>query len=229
MIYLPKSQPAPQSLSIEKSKASGTYLTHEVLTRLKKDFRNKCYICEFKKPPTINVEHFHPHQGDIDKKFDWDNLFYSCAHCNNIKLAKYDNILNCTKKEHNVDTQIHYRIYPFPAMEAEITSSNDDSIVQDTVEFLLKVYNGHTDLKTIEAENIRSKLIEEIVSFQELLFKYISLDVIDANDETRKNDLKNSIIDQLKPSSDFTAFKRCIIRDYRDGTPLKDDFISYCE
>ncbi|MCP5046806.1 MAG: HNH endonuclease, partial [bacterium] len=72
-----------------------------VLERVKRDFKNKCYICEYKEPPSINIEHFLPHRGDKDLKFDWDNLFWSCAHCNNTKGDKFDNILNCTNPEHD--------------------------------------------------------------------------------------------------------------------------------
>lgn len=62
MIYFPKSQPAPECLEIEKSKANGDYKQPEVLERLQDDFKNKCYLCEDKDITSINVEHFKPHQ-----------------------------------------------------------------------------------------------------------------------------------------------------------------------
>ena len=58
MLYFKKSQPAPKCLAIEKKKSNGDYKCGTVLARLKDDFRNKCYICEYSKPPSINVEHF---------------------------------------------------------------------------------------------------------------------------------------------------------------------------
>ncbi|HEY5125388.1 MAG TPA: HNH endonuclease, partial [Ignavibacteria bacterium] len=108
MVYLEKSQPAPDCLEIEKAKANGNYRSAEVLNRLKNDFKNKCYICEYKEPVTINVEHFRPHKGNKDLEFDWNNLFWACGHCNNIKLAKFDNILNCTDLTHNIEKKLKY-------------------------------------------------------------------------------------------------------------------------
>jgi uncharacterized protein (TIGR02646 family) len=114
MVYFEKSQPAPACLVLEKGKANGDYKTPETLRRLENDFKNKCYICESKAPHTINVEHFNPHQGNQDLKFDWNNLFWACGHCNNTKLATHNNLLNCTDINDNVEEAIHYYINPFP-------------------------------------------------------------------------------------------------------------------
>ena len=54
------------------------------MKQLKKVFFGKCYICEIKPVQDPQVEHLYPHKGNIDKKFDWNNLFYSCSHCNNV-------------------------------------------------------------------------------------------------------------------------------------------------
>lgn len=75
MVYIEKSQPAPKCLDKEKNKANGDYRCASVLDRIKNDFRNKCYICEYKEPVSINIEHFRPHKGDKNLKFDWNNLF----------------------------------------------------------------------------------------------------------------------------------------------------------
>jgi len=44
MVYLEKSQPAPESLAKEKIKKSGKYDGDDVLQRLYADFKNKCYV-----------------------------------------------------------------------------------------------------------------------------------------------------------------------------------------
>jgi uncharacterized protein (TIGR02646 family) len=96
MIFIKKSEPNSSILEIlesEKTKTNGNYRQEEILNKLKEDFKDKCYICEYKKPTTLNVEHFVPHRGNIDLKFSWDNLFLSCSHCNNIKSDIYDEIL----------------------------------------------------------------------------------------------------------------------------------------
>lgn len=49
------------------------------------------------------VEHLLPHKNGKykDRKFDWENLFWACGHCNGIKNQnKYDEgILNCCKRD----------------------------------------------------------------------------------------------------------------------------------
>jgi 5-methylcytosine-specific restriction endonuclease McrA len=79
-----------------------------VLNRIQTDFRNKCYLCEFKAPTNINTEHFFPHKGNVDLKFDWNNLFYCCGHCNNTKgdRPEFDEILNCTIEADEIESKI---------------------------------------------------------------------------------------------------------------------------
>lgn len=222
MIYLPKSQPAPESLAIEKSKILGTYRTEDVLQRLMVDFKNKCYICEEKAPSSINIEHFKPHKGDLDLKFDWNNLFYCCVHCNNTKLAKpiFDEILNCTLEE-NIDKQIRYFINPFPKEKPEISALKNDEKTRNTVELLNQAYNGTTALKLIESANIRIKLLHEIKKFNDLLSAF------DNNSYTseEKDFFKSLIIKKLNISSSFTAFKRWIIRENEHYSEIFKDYI----
>ena len=209
MIYLPKSQPAPKCLSTEKTKVSGSYNCNDVLKRLKLDFKNKCYICETKEPHSINTEHFLPHKGNVDLKFEWNNLYYCCAHCNNTKLAVplFDNILNCTIESDEVDKKIKYLINPFPGELADISAIENTEQINNTVELLKSVYNGKTVLKKIESANIRSKLLTEIRNFQDLLFDYFD----DGFNDEEKEKIKDQIIRHLKPTSNFTAFKKWII------------------
>ena len=96
----------------------------------------------------IEIEHFVPHQGDIDLKFDWLNLFFACGHCNNTKLAKYDGILNCTL-DSEIEAKIKYWMNPYPKENIEITALEDSEIVSQTVELLNKIYNGVTATKNI--------------------------------------------------------------------------------
>jgi hypothetical protein len=63
MVHLPKTQPGPPCLEVEKTKANGTYHCEGVLELIQKDFKNKCYICEDKAPLSINIEHFKRHHG----------------------------------------------------------------------------------------------------------------------------------------------------------------------
>jgi uncharacterized protein (TIGR02646 family) len=212
MVHLPKAQPGPPCLEVEKTKANGTYHCEGVLERIQKDFKNKCYLCEDKAPLSINIEHFKPHRGDKELKFDWNNLYYACSHCNNTKLDKYEYILDSTRSADGVDQRIKYKINPFPKEKAVITALEDDQAINDTVALLQAIYNGTTELKRIESANLRSKLLKEIRRFQELLFNYYDNEF----DDEEKRIIKDKIIRELRSTSCFTAFKRWIVRDHTE-------------
>jgi uncharacterized protein (TIGR02646 family) len=222
MVYLEKSQPAPTSLAVEKQKANGDYKKEDVLERLKKDFKNKCYICEFKAPTSINVEHFEPHKGDIDKKFDWNNLFLSCPHCNSTKGDKYNNILNCTNKAHDVENKLKYIFNPFPVEYVDIFALDGSAKTQNTKELLLAIYNGTTPLKKLESVNLRKCILNEIEDFQQLLLTYFD----DTISEERKQSLLSKICMHIGRESHFTAFKRWIIK---EDPKLNKEFGKYID
>ena len=208
MIYFEKSQPAPECLEREKSKASGDYKCDDVLDRLKSDFYNKCYICEMSSPPSINVEHFVPHENNVDLKFSWDNLFWSCAHCNNSKQARFKNLLNCTQKDDAVELRLRQTCNPFPCERVRIEALDNDARTIETMRLLDEAYNGTTKLKTMESANIRDALLLEIQEFQELLFYYFGLKPFGD-----KAMVLGRIQGHLNRQSSFTAIKRWVIRD----------------
>jgi len=211
MLYFEKSQPAPECLENEKLKTRGDYKCGCVLERLKADFKNKCYICESKAPLSINVEHFKPHLNfkHKDLAFDWNNLFWSCAHCNNIKLAKFTNLLDCTNLNDEIETKLEYLFTPLPYELVKIETIYSDAKTLETKTLLLNVFNGTTHLKTIESDNIRSELAKEIRSFQKSLVKYFD----DRNSKKDKNKYLRRIKNHLHIASAFTSFKRQTIKD----------------
>ena len=210
MINIVKSQPAPACLQQEKLKQSGDYKCGDVLERLKNDFHNKCYICEEKYITSMNVEHFKPHRNtDIELKFDWNNLFLACAHCNNTKRANpdYDNLLNCTDETPRILEMIQFKVESFPKEEVIIVPLVFNTEVINTVTLLKETYNGTTTLKALESANLRQKLVNELLEFE----KYMELFLDINTPERRKRRLKEKIINHLQPDSAFTAFKRWII------------------
>lgn len=46
MVKIERSFPAPKSLDIAARKQSGSYSGPDVIEQLRRDFHNKCYICE---------------------------------------------------------------------------------------------------------------------------------------------------------------------------------------
>lgn len=221
MINTIKSTPPPECLEKESKKANGNYSCGDVLERLTNDFFNKCYLCEWGPLTSMNVDHFKPHKGDKDLKFDWDNLFLACPHCNGTKGGGYDNILNCTNAEHDVENWIKYEMADDSYIgEVKLTILKDKKIVGNTVKLLNEIYNGFSTVhKQAESSNIREILSRELAHFQGLLKKYYE----NVEDE-RKEYYFNKIKKHLRKSSAFTAFKRWIIK---ENPVFKKDFQHY--
>lgn len=141
MVKIKRSFPAPQSLAIEKKKVKGSYREADVIERLAKDFNNKCYICELDKLQDPQVEHLRPHFGgkDIERKFDWNNLFWSCSHCNNVKnQRKYDDcIIDCCNSD--PEERIYFRLQGGKTDIKAVNSMDYDA--QMTSELVDEVFN----------------------------------------------------------------------------------------
>ena len=214
MINFIKGTPSPEvleKLAEEKSKSNGTYNIPEVVDALKEEFHDKCYICEQKNIKSINIEHFKPHKGsNKELMFDWNNLYYACGHCNNLKLAKYEDILDPGNPEEDVEESIHYGMpILHKRAQVEITACIDNEKTHNTVELLNYVYNGKTAIKDIEAVNIKNDLVKELVQFTSWLREYDD----DELEEDEKDCLKRNIRKGLNAKSAFTAFKRQIVKD----------------
>ena len=204
------SQEVLDRLEEEKGKSNGEYNIPVVVNALKEEFHDKCYICEQKNIKSVNIEHFKPHKKDRELMFDWYNLYYACSHCNNIKLAKYDNILDPGNPEEDVENSIHYGMpILHKRAQVEIRACVDSEKTHNTVELLNYVYNGKTAIKDIEAVNIKNDLVKELVQFTSWLREYDD----DELEEDEKECLKRNIRKGLNVKSAFTAFKRQIVKD----------------
>lgn len=141
MVKVERSFPAPASLAEEAKKVNGKYDRQDVIERLRQDFHNKCYICEMKGLQDPNVEHLLPHKSGKyqDRKYDWENLFWSCGHCNGIKnSSKYDEgIIDCCNTD--PERYLHFRMEG--SNVAISVSDPKDEILKRTAQ-LERVHNG---------------------------------------------------------------------------------------
>ena len=207
-----KSKKAIESLGREKVK-NGFYNTPEVNAALKEMFHGKCYICENKQITSYQIEHLKPRGQNMELKYDWNNLFLACAHCNNTKSDKFDPILDCTKE--NVEQMIAFRKEGYFGTDEKLVFEMLDSRIetQNTVKLLQEVYYGSTPQKKMEATILRRLLRKELIKFKEYVREYGEAE------EEEKEDLKCLLHQQLKDSSPFVAFKRWLIRDHKDAYP----------
>ena len=201
MIRLNK-RPLPPNVTIA---SENDYRKGNVFNILAEDCHSKCYICE-DKPTTINVEHIVPHRNDPALKFDWNNLFLACGHCNNIKRAKFNDILDPTKCEPENHVALSVEITNDLIEQVKIEPLTTDDSTMQTVELLGLVYNGgSTDVKEIECSNLRN---EHLMPNLRLFYQYI-------HNYHEEPDLgyADIISKEIDRSSIFAAFKRKIVRD----------------
>ncbi|MFG6393804.1 MAG: HNH endonuclease [Lachnospiraceae bacterium] len=159
--------------SLEKAETgNSSYNTTEVNLALKEMFHNKCYICENKQVTSYNIEHLHPYYKNKNLKYDWNNLFLSCAHCNNIKLGKYEPIIDCTIE--NVEELIAFRKKGYFGTDEELIFENLDIRKEtiNTINLLNEVYYGSTPQKKMEARILRRILRKVLSEFKEFVREY---------------------------------------------------------
>lgn len=222
MFNVVRNESTPASLASRRR-----YDSDDVLEALKKVFHKKCYICETSEPLDINVEHFVAHEGDEYLKFDWNNLYFSCARCNNIKLAKYNGLLDCCDPDTDVVRTVKHLPPSTPyAKHLQIEAQSDDDKTQLTAELLDKVFNSeHTPNKAISASFLRRRVFDQYNLLLTQLNKYY--DSVTLPEEKVITVERIKLL--LKPTSPYSAFiSWCIIEDEKLG-PMLQDFIGIAE
>lgn len=218
MVKVERSYPAPESLAKESLKKSGSYNKPDVVERLKKDFHDKCYICELKGLQDPEVEHLMPHkQGEYpERMFDWDNLFWCCGHCNGVKNnGKYDNgIIDCCKQDPE-------EVIKLSLVNDEIivdVLKKDDEKAQLTARLIYETFNlKNTGIRTAACENRTKALMKEMNKLYQGLEKY------KANPKSVKNNKIMQAI--LRRESAFAAFKRDYVKERISDYPGIEAFI----
>ncbi|MCL2060472.1 MAG: HNH endonuclease [Oscillospiraceae bacterium] len=202
MIKLTKRPAPPQPITDENH-----YRSNPNFKALVDDCYGKCYICENDKATTLNVEHLVPHRGNDSLKYDWQNLFLSCGHCNNIKGDKYDNILDPTKLDPEEYISLSLTTNSF-VENIIVCALSDDISTKQTVELLSHVYNGGTtDIKDIECTILRKEVTACVARFLKFVEGY----------RNEPNEDYDAIINkEISRDSAFAAFKRGIVRNDTD-------------
>ena len=206
MVKVERSFPAPESLAIEKERANGSYSQPDVTERLAKDFNDKCYICELNKLQDPQIEHLKPHFNGkyADRKFDWNNLFWSCGHCNGVKnQRKYDeHIIDCCTSD--PEKRIYFRLHDG---NTDVTAINpDDYDAKMTAELVAEVFNITNSGMRVYKSDFRFKELNK-----EMNKLYDTLDELSQNPVSPFARKKLQAL--IRKESRFAAFKRCYIRE----------------
>ncbi|NCE92259.1 HNH endonuclease [Pseudomonas sp. L13] len=209
------SQP-PKSLAAKQK-----YDGDDVYSALCKIFFDKCYICETKEPHDINVEHFHPHKGNENKKFEWNNLYLACSRCNNIKLAEFDDIIDCCDTNFDVFRAIRHvpPITPY-AKSVQLLSTSADPKVELSQKLLDRVYNSdHTVNKKVSGAFLRRKIFDQYNLLLDQINSYYSPVATDLEKELSLARIQKLI----HRSAPYSAFIRwCILDDIELGELMSD-------
>lgn len=207
MIKIERSKNIPESLK-EKREYNGA----DVIDQLMHDFYGKCYICGIKPIQDPEIEHLLPHKGGKypDRKFDWENLFLSCGHCNNIKNQdKYDaNVLDCCKRDPEmlIDFILKGNTVSVNAKD------NTDIEAVITAELVNEVFNKtNTEMRVYKCQVRVNALLEEMNALLHTLERYQDNKTSNINIKTLR-----ALLDRKSP---FAEFKRNYIRIHKDSYP----------
>jgi uncharacterized protein (TIGR02646 family) len=218
MVKVTRSFPAPKSLAIEALKADGSYNKPDVVRQLREDFNDKCYICELKDLSDPEVEHLLPHMNGKyrDRKFDWNNLFWVCKHCNGVKKAeKYnEGIIDCCKQDPE-------KLIKFSFEQGNVIAEafdNSDLKSIRTAELVYETFNKtNTGIREAACEN----RIKSLSKSMNILYK--ELDNYKNNPSSKRNIRMLKAI--LGRESAFAAFKRSYVRKRLEEYPGLDEFL----
>ena len=179
MIYFKRSEGQELQAILDSAKSSDkeeAYRSGEVFDALKNDFLRKCYLCEDAEVTVPNVEHFEPHKRDPEKKYDWNNLFYACGHCNNLKLHHFWPLLNCTVEADRIWEAVEIRFVPFPKPTVKIIAhpqNGKEKECTNTCALVDKCLSGKdcTPIKQEGARVLRKKMTREFTEIHKQIRK----------------------------------------------------------
>lgn len=220
MIGVRRSPEPPAVLA--QSRAKDRYRSREVVNRLVEDFHDKCYVCEIRPLQGRNVEHLHPHKhGKFQElMFDWNNLFLSCPHCNNVKAKqKYDEgIIDCCARD--PEALLEQRL-----VENEVCVSvlaEDDHEASLTAELIEEVFmSDNTALRSLDAD----MRLKELQKKMNLLYKNLATYRKDPSDYFARRVL----VSLLKPEAAFAGFTRCYVRRHLSDYPELAPYVAHNE
>lgn len=154
---------------------------------------------------------------DRKRKFDWENLFWSCGHCNGVKNnRKYDEgIIDCCKSD--PEKRLFFQV---TGDDVEIVVMNDeDDEAKRTAGLITEVFSlRNTGMRTYTSAE-RMKLLK-----QEMSVLYKQLEILHKKPDSKVTIRK--IRSLLRRESAFAAFKRCYVREHAERYPQLQQYVA---
>jgi hypothetical protein len=199
-----------------------SYSSTDVIEALVIIFHNKCYICETKEPLSLNVEHFVSHQGDPVKMYDWNNLFYSCARCNNLKRHWFDGLIDCSNPTIDALRLIRHAPPATPFCPIVIEPKDDDPRTLETARLINKVFNeDDTGNKKVTSAALRKRVYKRYAVLIEHMNTYINEDSLNAEKDVALARIRHL----MSKTQEYSAFLRWPILESPDLLNLVGDAI----
>lgn len=216
MIGVVRSPGAPKALL--ESTAEDRYRHPEVVRRLIEDFGGKCYICEINPLQDPEVEHLRPHKNGMipGRKFDWNNLFLACRHCNGVKnQPKYENrVLDCCVRdpEELLDQGLSENsVCVRPLVENDVE-------VAGTAKLIEEVFTSSKPPLREHAAQVRLDGLQERMN---LLYRAIQTLRSKPQDRMARRNLRA----MLRKEAAFAGFTRCAVRKMLPRHPELGEFM----
>ena len=210
MIRVERSAEVPRSLV--ESTAEDRYRHRDVVDQLAEDFHEKCYICEIKPVADPQVEHRLPHKGGAypDRKYDWNNLFYACDHCNTVKnKAVYDaGIIDCCVRD--PEEALLQELYENDVRVTAHDGSDSEAVL--TAHLIEEVFMSESTGLRTKAAAVR---LSELQMRMNML--YTQLDAYRSDNENTF--VKNTLVSLLRRERAFAGFVRSYVRQHADEYP----------
>lgn len=114
----------------------------------------------------------HHNRTTTARVFDWDNLFYSCPHCNSVKNnRKYDDkILDCCKEDPEL---VLRHIYSLDAVKVQPIADDADEKVKMTAELIQNCFNQrNTGIRTVQSQERVDRLARTMNNLYLTLERY---------------------------------------------------------
>ena len=214
VVKIERTTTVPGSLVKALDNGSGSYTEFDVIRQLRQDFHEKCYLCEIDKLQSVNVEHLTPHKGNPALKYDWNNLFLSCPHCNLVKnQEKYSGkILDCCSKDPE-DALSH----TFQNNHVSVTPLDDSIEAKMTAILLTECFEkSNTGIRELECQT----RIDALSETMNLLYKQLKQFKKDPKEKTIRT-LKGMLSRTYK----FSGFTRNYVRTHLDDYPQLSTFL----
>ena len=193
MFNVVRTQPAPD--------VRNNYRSEEVVFELEKIFYGKCYLCEdIVSDPQI--DHFIPVEIDKTKKYDWNNLYYSCGRCNSIKGTTTD-LLDCCNPDIDVSKKIKCLCGVKKTDDVIVEAQSDDVQTINTAQLLHRCYNEeNTAIRCISRKQLHERIFQKYTDFLLHSNKLYDISASEREQNIAKKELQN-MIDIAFPFSIF--------------------------